>query len=1000
MKLRNQNSVLVVLLSVLILAWQPPARAAWVTQDDPAVQCERGVQLYLEGRYAEAMPLLEVGFAGRKQANFTDPDNLGLCALILGAIHYGLNDYTGAVEAYAVALEAFQSSSNRKFTGTTLTGMGVAYYSAGRFAEALDSYLKALFIAREMGDRKLEGERLNDIGVIYRSQGRYAAALEAMEQALVITRELSDRAGEARTLNNIGVVYDDQGNLSKALEVYQQALVIRREVRDRAGESDTLNNVGAAYLAQGRLGEALRTFEQALAIAEDLDDAAGQAVTLDNIGVVYERQGRYAEALEQHQQALTSRRLVGDRAGEGVTLSNIGVVLHRQGRYAEALEAFQQSAAIHRATGNRAGEGKSLHNMGAIYEAEGRYAEARDVYQQGLAIEREVGDRAGEAITLNQIGVIFAREGLYARAADYYHQALTLARETRNRTTEWVALANLGDSHQQQAQTTDALSYYAEAMDVFESMRSEAGSEAARASFMATHIGLYDRATQLYYEQGQDAQAFQTSERGRARAFLDSLSTGYVELSDNAAAELLAREQSAYATRQAAQDALARARGARPSDRALVADLEVQLAAAEEEYRAALAAVQARGDQLAALVPGRGGVLELSEVQALLDEQTTLVSYHVLGNKGSLAFVITRDDFEVVELPDATPERLRTAIADLSLWLKDNPENPHPLRLRNLYAWLVAPLLDRLHTPRVGIIPHQLLHYVPFSALTDGDTYLGQRFALFILPSASSLRFIQASAAKTPGASAVVFGNPETTEPDLEPLGYAEAEAKSIASLLHVSAAIGAEANEARLRVAAVGAGVVHLAAHGGYNTFNPLYSTIYLAPSGQASDADGRLEAHEVYGLDLKAADLVVLSACQSNVGELSAGDELVGLTRAFFFAGTPTVISSLWSVDDAATAQLMTAFYRHWKAGMGKAEALQAAQAEIQKTHPGPFFWAAFVLNGDPGQPGQGRVFGEGSVLGIHLPVHDFAPYAIITAVLLATTAAIVLLVHRRHH
>ena len=147
---------------------------------------------------------------------------------------------------------------------------------------------------------------------------------------------------------------------------------------------------------------------------------------------------------------------------------------------------------------------------------------------------------------------------------------------------------------------------------------------------------------------------------------------------------------------------------------------------------------------------------------------------------------------------------------------------------------------------------------------------------------------------------------------------------------------------------------MIHLAAHGGYNVANPLYSAIYLAPGGAGTAGDGRLEAHEVYGLDLKGNELVVLSACQTNVGELSAGDELVGLTRAFFFAGTPTILSSLWSVDDAATEALMTAFYRHWQAGMGKAAALQAAQAEVRGNSQwaSPFYWAGFVLNGDPGK------------------------------------------------
>lgn len=1119
MQYRQRYGGLIILLAVSVLWGTNPVAASPVAQADPVRQCAEGVWLFQIGRWEEARPLLEAGFAGRNTARFATPDDLGLCALMAGRIRYDAGDYKGAFKAYVVALEAFHSSGNLWLQGETLNDLGLVYESQGRYTEALEVYWKALAIRRELGDRSGEGVTLNNIGGVYHSQGRYTEALETYQQALAIAQEMGDWVQEGTRLNNIGAVYFDQGRTGEALDAYLQALDIQRKVGDRAGEGVTLHNIGAVYRQQDRLIEALQAYQQALVIAQELGDRAGEATTMNSIALVFEMQGRYTEALKIHEQVLSLVRTMGLRAYEGATLHNMGVVYRSLGRYQEALTAYELASAIRQEIGDRAGEAMTLNAMGVAYASQGRYAEALTAYQQSLTIRRELGDRkgegiildnlaamysnvgryeealvyaqqalfiaqqigslddestaltsqgmlylqerlyddalsafqqalaiapahsqvlialalngigliyyhqeryadalavyeqalnmqrkigsrAGESMTLNNIGLAYAGQGRYAEAQDAYQQSLSIAREVGDRHGEGLTLSNIGYTYHQQGKFDQALVYYRQAIDIFDALRAISGSDASRAQFIAQFAGLYDRAVGLLHEQGQDIEVFQTSERGRARAFLDSLSTGYVELSDAAAAELLRREQDAYATRQAIRDALARSRSAQPPDAALVADLETQLDAAEEDYAAALAAIQARRDQLTDLVPGRGRVLELSGVQALLDEQTTLVAYHVLGNQGSLAFIITREDFEVVELPDATPEQLRTAIADLSLWLKDNPENPHPLRLRNLHEWLVTPLLDRLHTPRVGIIPHQLLHYVPFAALTDGETYFGQRYVLFTLPSASSLRFIQQNATKTPGASAVVFGNPETAEPDLEPLGYAEAEARSVASLLHASAAIGAEASEARLRKAAAGAGVVHLAAHGEYNTFNPLYSTIYLAPSGQETGTDGRLEVHEVYGLDLKAADLVVLSACQSNMGELSAGDELVGLTRAFFFAGTPTVISSLWPVDDAATAQLMTAFYRYWQAGMGKAEALQAAQAEVQKSQPGPFFWAGFVLNGDPGQPGQGRVFGEISVLGIRLPVRSFALCAVIIAVLLITTAVIVHLIRRRHH
>ena len=173
-----------------------------------------------------------------------------------------------------------------------------------------------------------------------------------------------------------------------------------------------------------------------------------------------------------------------------------------------------------------------------------------------------------------------------------------------------------------------------------------------------------------------------------------------------------------------------------------------------------------------------------------------------------------------------------------------------------------------------------------------------------------------------------------------------------MAELFAAEPLVGAEASEGTVRARTGEAGIVHLAAHGSFNQAAPLFSRLWLAPGGEE---DGRLNVHEVYGLDLDRADLVVLSACQTQVGELSAGDEVVGLTRAFLY-GAPTVVSSLWSVDDEATGALMARFYEHLLTGKGKAGALQSAQAGVRTDpeHPEwahPYYWAAFVLSGEPG-------------------------------------------------
>jgi CHAT domain-containing protein len=232
--------------------------------------------------------------------------------------------------------------------------------------------------------------------------------------------------------------------------------------------------------------------------------------------------------------------------------------------------------------------------------------------------------------------------------------------------------------------------------------------------------------------------------------------------------------------------------------------------------------------------------------------------------------------------------------------------------------------------------------------LTDGKNYLSNQYVLFSLPSASVLPFVK-SKKKSKLDTILALGNPITTEP-LEDLEFAQQEVENIAKLYGTQALVGKDATESALRSAVDQASILHFASHGQYNPNNPLFSTLYLASTSQD---DGRLEVHEIYGLNLtKATNLVVLSACETQEGQLSAGDEVVGMTRAFLYAGTPSVIASLWRVNDRATGLLMERFYSYLQQGMDKAEALQQAQIKVRAEYPQyshPYYWAAFVLTGD---------------------------------------------------
>jgi len=238
------------------------------------------------------------------------------------------------------------------------------------------------------------------------------------------------------------------------------------------------------------------------------------------------------------------------------------------------------------------------------------------------------------------------------------------------------------------------------------------------------------------------------------------------------------------------------------------------------------------------------------------------------------------------------------------------------------------------------------------------DRYLIEDHTLVFLPSASALPFIQENK-DNPLNTPLILGNPLTNDPSLDSLPFATTEAEAIAGFYGEIALLADAATETAVKKEVPHAGILHIAAHGIYDPNSPMHSRLALAAEGEN---EGDLHVSEVYGLDLQNTGLVVLSACQTQVGELiaggslgvSPGDELTSLTRAFFFAGTPSVIASLWNVNDAATALLMERFYTHLQAGMSKAAALRQAQLDTQKEFPNPYFWAGFVLSGDGGEIG----------------------------------------------
>jgi CHAT domain-containing protein/tetratricopeptide (TPR) repeat protein len=897
-----------------------------------------GIVYLAQARYEEARAIYQQMLTTARELANTTHEVAALNGLAI--VYESQGRYAEAAEMLQQALALSREMGDRENEAATLANLGAIYYFQAKYPEALGVLQQALAMHREFGDRPSEANTLNIIGKVYASQSRHTKGLEALQQALAIYREIGYQFGISEVLSNMGELYSNQNRYSEALPHLEQALGVARDIGARRLEGNLLLKIGHVYLAEARYAEALDTYQGALAIHQAIGHRNGEGIALHFMGAVYLEQDRYSEALQHHQQALVIAREIANPAQEATVLHDIGVVHIQQMQYDDALHMLGQALAIARAIGYRDLESSAMIHQGMVQVYQERYQEALETYQQALTIAHTTGSTANEIRIAAHLGFVYQELDRSAEAIATYEQALSSTRQVGSRLEEAIILNNLGELFRQQQQFDRALTSFEQSMDALEAIRATAGSEAGRIGFIGQYTDLYERASILYYGQGRYEQAFLTSERGRARSFLDSLATGHVQLFDDEINALLQREQEGYRVRQAARDALAQARVQSPDNAGLIADLEAQLAAAEAEYAAVMAEIEARGGQLQNLVPGRSqNILGVAEVQALLDEQTTLVSY-MLGENASLAFLLTRSSFQVIDLPITRQEattHVESVIAAASI-----PDAPAPASLMALHQALITPIAPHLTTPHLAIVPHSSLHYLPFAALTpDGQQFLIDEFTLSVLPSASSLHFIRENVRAQQGAP-LILGNPDGSLP------FAATEAEQVGTHYGTAPLLGAAATESAVRAQAAQTGILHLAAHGTYNSRNPLYSTIHLAGDDQH---DGKLQVHEVYSLNLQQSNLVVLSACETQQGALSDGDDIVGLTRSFFFGGTPTVLASLWRVDDASTARLMERFYIHWQSGLSKAAALRQAQQDVRAEQSSFRYWAAFMLSGDAG-------------------------------------------------
>lgn len=910
-----------------------------------------------------------------------DPSLRATILAIIGLIYTKLSEWKPAIEYLDQALVLFQTEKNPEMIAPVLGGLGATYIRLGQKRKGIEYVNRALNLFQETDDRDLEAKTLAVMGGVLSSIGQNRKALEWAQRALQIARQDKNRSNEAFALSSLGEIHNLLGDRQSALRDYDEALRVGLEANDRSWKPTVLSNMASIYLDFGEIDRSTALYEESIRASETEGEPENAALGLNGLALISERQAAPLKALSYYQRVLALARAfkhqdreaaalaniaglyasfdqhelalkgshdavaafsaIEDAAGEATALANIGAIYNKLDRHSEALNYLNRALERQRAMENREGQAHTLLGIGDAHRQAGDLARAYDAYTESLALMTEVEDRLGVAMACSRLGLTYHMQGNYQKAYEYYLRALPLTRSANDRRQEALSLVNLGLLHEDKADLKEAESFYEQATAVLEQVRTAARLEEFKTAVADQSADLYSQAILLKIKLGKAADAFELSERARARTLLDQINGVRIDMRKSADRELIEQEQ-ALRFEMASLEKKLQEEMARGGAGEACGPLEERLKQGRQAYAEIIVRLKASNPEYAELQ----GYLPVShiEIQRLLRPETTLLSYYVTASK-TLIFVVTRDSLKVVEAPVGEKE-LRNSID----WFRSfaSLRSPESAGLRQLYAWLIAPVRQHIKTPRVCVIPHGILHQLPFAALNDGKGYFGDQHTIYYLPAASLLPSIERRSGR---ACKRLLALAEAKAEGQPSLRYVDYEAETMARLYQGKALLSGQASKAEFLRLAADYDILHIASHAELNTRSPLFSRILLTPTQNGSQA---LEVREIYDLDLSHTSLVMLSACETQLGAQSRGDEIVGLNRAFIYAGASTVIASLWRVDDRATSLLMRSFYTHLKRGMGKAQALRMAQSETRRQFANPYYWAAFVLTGEAGLSG----------------------------------------------
>ena len=881
-------------------------------------------------------------------------------------VYYG--QYTKSILLLNKLLSRYvkEYGENSPRTAKIYGSLGEMYRRTGHYEDAERFFKKNLEIyISTYGEKNSKATKVyNYLASLYSNIGLYRKAERLYQKKLQISTSISgeNNPDNAITYNNLATICDDTGRFKKAEVFYGKALKINKI--NKFGENNRLvatiyNNLARIYQKTGQYGKAGLFYKKALKI--DLAILGGNhpvtATTYNNLALFYSSIGRYNEAERFYKKSIkiiketlganhpNAAKAYGNLAGlyrdiyryrdsELLYKKALKIDLNIWGeRNANTKEAYNSLAFLCLATNDvsRAEKifkkTKSIAGLACCNLKNNNYNIALKGFQYNLIFEKSIGET--EYVMSNYIAIGLCYEGLkkYNKAEKAFEKAITLIENQRkslnqlSRENFLVGKTRMGFSR------IDAYEYL---IRVILKQKAEKYGEAS----------------------------LKVCERMKAKLFLDMLSKRKIKGKNPLEDKLLAKAEILNTQIATLQNILAIMKNKKVND-VYIKKVETALNKNLNEYDNVLKNIERKGYGLASLVSVK--IPDISTLKKNLKTGVKIIEYFV-GKNNTYVWVVSRDKVYVKVIPKGGKEIYQVVKATfLSKGISRNirqkidfllPKNSHqtndPRKFNKAFNILIKPVEKFLKgSDTLIVIPSGALYKLPFCALNDGHRYLYERFNISMLPSFTSLEFLKG---KQKGGPEEFFGMANPAIPGVPPLWFSELEVNNISTYFTKKEIyFRSKAKEQTFKQNASSANIIHLAVHGIFSWLQPFDSGLLLRKGG---GEDGLLRIYEVFALDLHKSDLVVLSSCESGLGEIRSGDDMIGLSRAFLYAGTPSLIATLWNVDDKATALFMTIFYKNWREdGMSKAKALRMAQKELSsKTfYKSPYYWAAFQIIGD---------------------------------------------------